>query len=383
MDMLGNSDLLDQVRRAAEKDLASGAKVQNAGDVPWSMESISRQWIENTFAREGAGEIVDVTISQGSSGTSVRGPIRIERRAPSSVQKLFAKTYPAFEHRVANILSETAQAEGRFYMEIRPHLDIEVPQGAFWGEDAANFRSIVIIEDIADLKQARFCDSSTTINREEAEDAVRLLARLHARFPDKDELRKSFPWLKTFEGWTEAYFHMKAPHMQAMEVAADVIPASLRGAGEEIYDKFMTLRQPRDGEWHTLIHSDVHLGNWYKTGTGQMGLCDWQCCNIGPGARDLAYAISTLLSTGDRRLWEAMLLRLYVEEYNRLTGAALDFDAVHLQYRRYLLAALLMWTPTLCPAPNFPAMQPEEMSRLMIQRTTAAIADQRSLEAFD
>jgi len=59
---------------------------------------------------------------------------------------MFAKTCPAFEHRVANVLTETAQAEGRFYLELRPEMRIETPIGYYWASDAETFRSIILIE---------------------------------------------------------------------------------------------------------------------------------------------------------------------------------------------------------------------------------------------
>jgi hypothetical protein len=45
-----------------------------------------------------------------------------------------------------------------------------------------------------------------------------------------------------------------------------------------------------DGRPATLLHNDVHLGNWYRTADGRMGLCDWQAVVLGHWSRDLAYA---------------------------------------------------------------------------------------------
>lgn len=47
------------------------------------------------------------------------------------------------------------------------------------------------------------------------------------------------------------------------------------------------------------------------------------------------------------------------------------------------MTALLMWTPTLCPAPGFPDMQPEAMSMEMIARIATAIDDHAALDAFE
>lgn len=45
--------------------------------------------------------------------------------------------------------------------------------------------------------------------------------------------------------------------------------------------------------------------------------------------------------------------------------------------------ALLMWTPSLCPPPQLPDMQPESVSMEMIRRITIAIDDYGALESFD
>lgn len=51
-----------------------------------------------------------------------------------------------------------------------------------------------------------------------------------------------------------------------------------------------------DSEPQGLIHSDVHIGNWYRTGAGKMGLCDWQCLARGHWSRDFAYAVTAALT---------------------------------------------------------------------------------------
>lgn len=113
-----------------------------------------------------------------------------------------------------------------------------------------------------------------------------------------------------------------------------------------------------------------------------MGLCDWQNYVIGDPMRDVAYAISALLEVEDRKAWDADLLKIYAAEMSKLTGRQFAYDDIYRKYRQWLLAALLMWTPTLVPAENFPAMQPREMSMKMIKRITAAIEDADSLNAF-
>ena len=374
-------ELIQKTKEAAEEDARNQPKAYSRADVPWSVEAITIEWLNDCLAEE-HGKITDFALGPGSAGTSVRGKITAKRESKSDLH-LFAKTYPTFEHRIANVLTETAQAEGQFYLEARPELQIETPKGFYWAYDENKLRAIVVIEDVSATKDTTFCDWRSSISRNEMEDAVRLLASVHSHFFKQGDLSKQFPWTKTFEQWTEAFQALRAEHLNAIQVARDVIPTSLYDKGEEIYDAFMQLRVGSGSLPSTLIHSDVHLGNWYKTGDGRMGLCDWQCCNRGPHIRDFSYAVSTMLEPEDRRSWEIDLIEIYLSELERLTGKKFDLESNLNEYRRYLLAALMMWTPTLCPGENFPDMQPKDMSRKMIERTTIAIDDHESLSLFD
>ncbi len=130
----------------------------------------------------------------------------------------------------------------------------------------------------------------------------------------------------------------------------------------------------------TLIHSDVHVSNWYRTADGQMGLSDWGCVAKGNGARDLAYALGTALTIEDRRAWEADLVEIYLDSFAAHGGTRPSIDDTLDLYRRHLVCALLMWTPTLCHSPLLPDMQPRDVSIAMIERITAALSDHEVLQ---
>jgi aminoglycoside phosphotransferase (APT) family kinase protein len=131
-----------------------------------------------------------------------------------------------------------------------------------------------------------------------------------------------------------------------------------------------------------LIHSDVHLKNWYVCQDGEMGINDWQNSSRGNGSRDLAYAISTGLSIEKRRLWERELLQYYVDRLALSGGPKVPFADVFLRYRQQLFAALAWWTGTLGQPPEAPKMQPPEVSREFIRRMAAAIDDLDALDSF-
>jgi aminoglycoside phosphotransferase (APT) family kinase protein len=129
-----------------------------------------------------------------------------------------------------------------------------------------------------------------------------------------------------------------------------------------------------------VIHTDVHIGNWYQTVAGQMGLLDWQVLTRGHWSRDLSYALSTALTVEDRRAWEMDLISLYVERFGQRTGVTIPLESAVVWYRQQLFHALHMWTQTLCHPRLQPNSQRDEMTYELMRRIATAIDD---LDAFD
>ena len=94
---------------------------------------------------------------------------------------------------------------------------------------------------------------------------------------------------------------------------------------DQVWPATMRALAVHDSEPGALIHSDVHIGNWCRTGADQMGLCDWQCLSPGHWSRDFAYAVTASLTAEDRRNWERDLLALYIGRFAEHTGAKPDF----------------------------------------------------------
>lgn len=375
MDALFDPDVLARIKHWADLDHETMPKAIVEADVPWAINGITLDWLDACIG-SGAGQprVTSVEVTPFSSGTSVRGTIKAQRE-DGQVLNLFAKTYPSFGHRMANVLTQTAQAEGHFYLEIRPLLEIVSPKGYYWSVDEEKFRAIVIIEDMSVSKAKEFCSYKSSIDRAEAESAMILLANLHGKFLGDKTVPSRFPWLVGYADWSTGVVQMRPQHNQAMVEARDVIPSALHEAGDAIFELFLLQRTNASPLGDTIIHSDVHLGNWYKTKDGPLGLCDWQCLAIGDHCRDLAYSISTLLDVEDRRRWEEDLIRLYADTLSANTGREIAVEKIFQSYKRWLPAALLMWTPTLVPIEGFPDMQPREMSLKMIKRIATAIDD--------
>lgn len=378
-----------RVRRHVLWDRTFRPKARRATDVPWAPEAVTTDWLNETVAPRFPGARIEACrLGPGSSGTSVRRQLSLDwsTGAPAEAPRsLFMKTCPSFVTRMANSAGGVAVAEGNFYRLLRPELTIEAPHGYFSAFDPGSCRSIHLLEDLVATKQATFCNWRTAVDRPMAESVVDLLAATHGRFYGDPALEAMSEWLRTTTQWIVNGFVRSGfdqQHREAFVVGADLMPANVRDAGQRSFDAVLAALSMHDDGPRTLVHSDVHLGNWYVTGDGRMGLCDWQCISRGHWARDLAYAVSTVLSVEDRRAWERDLIARYAAALSDATGQTFDADDVFDAYRRQIPAALLMWTTTLVPAPTMPDMQPLEMSRAMVTRLTHAMSDLESLRLF-
>ena len=251
--------------------------------------------------------------------------------------------------------------------------------------DRRTFAAIHLLEDLVATKSATFCNHKTYVTRAMADDMIDLLAALHGRFYGDPTLAERYRWLASYPRW----FTIGAAKMgteyytrKAFDAAAHVIPEEVMARRDDVWPATMRALALHDSEPQGLIHSDVHIGNWYRTGAGQMGLCDWQCLSRGHWSRDFAYAVTASLTPDNRRSWERELLARYVERFAEKTGVRPDFDLSFLRYRQQIVHALAMWTITLCHSPLLPNMQPEDTTLTMIERMTTAMADLDALDSF-
>ncbi|MGY3442568.1 phosphotransferase family protein [Bradyrhizobium sp. USDA 4473] len=358
-------------------------KARQHDDVPCSPGAITTEWLTAVLCGKVPGAMVtQVEVKPASAGTHERHRLVVSyneagRRAglPGS---MFTKSLPSVVTRMIGGFNGTARAEGRFYMQLRPQLGIEAPAGYHAAFDPRTFASILLLEDLVAAKSASFCSHRTYVSRAMAEDMIDLLAALHARFYGDSAFATQYRWVAAYPRWfTIGAQKMDLEHYtrKAFDAAARVIPQSVLAQRDAVWPAAMRALAVHESQPQGLLHSDVHIGNWYQTGAGKMGLCDWQCLARGHWSRDVAYAVTAALTPEDRRKWERDLLARYLERFAELTGFKPDFDESFRNYRQQIVHALLMWTITLCHSPLLPNMQPEDTTLTMIGRMSTAMAD--------
>jgi thiamine kinase-like enzyme len=379
-----------RVAVSALSDRFSPPAARTLTDVPSRIGDITSGWLTEVLQRALPGVEVDAVSAEGhSSGTSVRGRLHLRYATDRDDQPttMFAKSTPTFATRIANGLTGTAPAEAGFYRELRPQLDLEAPLGYYGALDDKSWRSMQIIEDLVATKDATFCSPSRVGSAQEAVQIVRQLAALHAQGMQLPLVTKSRPpWLPTYPQWWDRSLRVigvKRSHLRGVAAGVDngVMPAELRGRGNDLWEGFLRSVRAHVDLPGTLLHGDVHLGNWYVTGDGVMGLCDWQCVSVGHWSRDLAYALATALDVEQRRTCERELVEIYLDQLRDGGAPPMEFAAAWQMYRRQLLGALVMWTPTYRPPPLMPDMQPTHVTEEMLRRIGTAIVDLDSLSA--
>lgn len=390
-DTLGTGALAARLASNLLWEKVTRPSATRVGDVPCNFESIEPEWFTAVLCagRSGA-EVTSARLGRGSRGTSARQQFLIEyneagQRAglPSSV---FAKGTPDLITRIAGSVSESMTGEAYFYSSIRPELRIEAPIGYHSAFDLRSGRSIHLLEDLVETKGATFCSPQNRIYRTQAEEIVSLLATLHGTYYDSPRLDSEFAHILR---WTDEYGRMvravdlKKYHLRGWDKAADVLPGPLLKRRNEIWPAIVRSTELHNALPHTLVHCDVHLGNWYTTVGGTMGLLDWQCLARGHWSRDLAYALSATLTIEDRRVWERDLIALYLDLFAVHSGITIGFDEAWLRYRQQMFGALAFWTPTYAPPLFAPRnMQPATTAVEMIRRFAQAIVDLDSLDSF-
>jgi aminoglycoside phosphotransferase (APT) family kinase protein len=356
-------------------------------EIPISYQCISSEWLTRAICSNTPGaQVISHSLDASDEGTTNRrriflqyNDIGVKAGLPSSV---FCKATQSLESRLLLGLNGCVEREVDFYRRVRPVLDIEAPSAIFANVNLESRNSIIVLRDMKG--SAEFCSESTPMSLQHAKNQMRLLAKVHGTFSRKSAHGAMIRHYSTigqfFETTQNATDWMDACN-KGFSAAKAVVPGRLYPLASTIWPATMRAVAQHDELPETLIHSDVHLKNWYITAGGEMGLGDWQCCVKGHWSRDLAYTISTALTVEHRRAWEGELIRYYLDQLASAGGDVMTVGEVMPLYRQQMLTALAMWTGTYTPAAGTPNMQPEATSIEFIKRITQAMDDLNSLEA--
>jgi len=376
----------EQIKAAFDQETAQRKLVRKRDEIPMAFEDITTDWLDDVLGAKANGSTVTgFTLGPEDEGTSSRRRIEIQYSSeqhtlPSSV---FCKATFTLPSRCLLGMNGAIEGEVKFYNIVRPQLDIEAPTARFANFNPNTLNSIVMLDDMTG--SVTFSDHTTVITEQLAKEQLGILAKLHGKYYQSAALQGELSYLNTWSDFftitaNEAGFGPQADI--GFREAKEVIPANLFKKADQIWPATLASVNAHKSLPHTVVHSDVHLKNWYITADKHMGLSDWQCMCVGHWGRDLAYVLSTSLTIGDRRAWEKDLIQYYLKELKANGGPDTSFGDAWNYYRQNLFGALAWWTPVLSPNPDVPDMQPRDTSLEFISRMTHAIDDTQALDSL-
>ncbi|CAH0056100.1 unnamed protein product [Clonostachys solani] len=378
------SDTVDQIRRFFEEEARNPPIPRHYGDIPVSYDVITRDWLTATLARDCENTVVkSFTLGAEDNGSANRRRIAIEwegadaNKLPTSV---FCKAAHSLENRIILSVGGT-YSETCFYNEIRPKMDIEAPWAYYAGYNPGSWAAIIMLRDMS--ASTTFCNHKSLLSKEQFAEQVQMLAKVHGTF-----YRSKEPFFERLLAYRQRFQNLinvgiEGACRNGFRAAKGVIPARLFEREDEIWPATLKSVERNYSLPPTVVHGDVHLGNWYITPEGHMGLTDWQAMARGHWSRDLAYVMGTAVPAESRRLWEQGIVELYVAELEKAGGPKTSVEEAWLELRRQSLGALAYWTLTLTPSEAMPDMQTEAASLDFIGRICALMDDHDVLDAFD
>lgn len=360
-------------------------------EVPPSPYHLTNEWLTLALCDGIPGAaVVGYKVHGRDDGTSSRARLTIlyndAGQAAGLPTALFTKSGATFKTRLVSAAAGLSKIESNFYALVRPTITINAPPTRYAAYDPISNRQLLLLDDMVATAGATFDTILTRrLTRAQAELVIDTLAALHIKFWEAPLQRMYGSWLWTsyeFQTTLNVYIGAFARVEAGFQRGREVIPARLYNRRGEVPSALMQSLKLNISGPQTMLHSDVHPGNWYVTREGAMGLCDWQCVSQGGWALDIAYAIASHLPPEDRRSWERDLVARHGE---RLAEAGIkppSLDDAFLAYRQQMPHAMLMWLASLGRHALQPDYQARDITLETIRRVCTAADDLDTLDAL-
>ena len=366
-------------------------RVTSLKDVPPSANALTNEWLTAALCRDIPGAVVvDFAVVGGSDGTSSRRALRVDYNSAGQKAalptRLFTKSASSFQSRLMLVAGGVTESETIFYRDIRRQLDrLRSPRSYYAAFDPKTYRSIVVMDDLTADGWSFPDPMQDTISRQDAEDMVDQMAYYHAAFWDDSRLSSQLGRLATTEVFQQRINDvglLKAAH-RGLDHIETVTPPAIYRRREELIPTTMRALHLNSSGTPTLLHQDVHQGNWLRDPDGRMGLYDWQAVARGEWALDYAYAMSVNLAVEHRRAWERELLERYLW---RLGEEGVknppSFEQAWLRYRQQPFHVVIFSLLTIGAGRFQPVMQPKDYMARCWERIATFLDDHDSLDSL-
>ena len=307
-----------------------------------TVEEVTPDWMTEALGQGTVTGIETEVMSTGQLGHVARATLTYADEAPTAPRTLMVKLPRADEgSRQLGVILGVYEAEVRFYQQIAPTVDVNVPQ-LFWGDvEPQTGRFTLLIEDLSDVGEPGDMIAGGTVDQ--AAGALDALVALQAP-------RWSDPSLAEL-GWladparNQVMFAGVEPALPVfLERFGDHLEAEDRALVERIAPKANAWCTQMNAGPNVVVHGDFRMDNlFFPHDSGRpVTVFDWQAARLGPPLVDACVYVGGCLSLEERRANERDLLQRYHEG---LVAAGVDgfsFDAVWESYRWCVFYGLML-----------------------------------------
>jgi hypothetical protein len=343
-----------------------------------TLEEIDHAWLDYALrsgapaARLNGFEIVEVI-----HGTCTKIRIRLDlntaAREAGIPELVILKGGFEPHSRMMHYMHET---EVHAYLDVFPVLNLPSPACYFAEYDAARQQGIVIMEDLVQRGVA-FCHPLQPQSFAPVARRLAVLAAFHAKTYDSPELEPGGKF-----GWAKVIHPEKDAHLEQFltpEIWQPFVDLP-RGRATSVYfhkaewmrDAMHRLRLLSARLPHALLDGDTHLGNLYIDADGTPGFFD-ALPHRWPPMAEISYHVTCALDPQDRRLWEADLVRFYLDELARHGVTPPAFEDAMFQFAVFLCLGFCIFMV------NAAAWQPEAINTAYTARFSTAMLDHDTL----
>ena len=320
--------------------------------IPAGPQEITPDWL--TQALRQTGTITDATVKSFDSETIGEGAgfmgqlaqvaLHYEDSAAGAPRSLIAK-FPSDipENRGIGNHFHFYERETHFYREIADEVELRTPRCYYSAMDVEADEYVLLLEDLA---PARVGDQLAGCSTDEAELAIRHLAKFHATWWESPRLAE-IDWMP---------FVSDPAQVQAVEDSyrdswdsflerfGDKLQPPMVRTGERLADNIAGIMAYLAEPPRTIIHGDYRLDNlFFATAEGgdPLAVIDWQIAFRGLGVFDVAYFMSGGLHPKERKAKEMDILRTYHSILTENGVRGYGFDQCLHDYRLSTLFCLV------------------------------------------
>jgi len=266
--------------------------------IPRTVEDLTPEWLSDALEED----VTAVSSTPLGVGAGLVGQLfKLDVTTAKGPKSVVAKLAAAGEESrfVATILNMYGREVG-FYQELAHRTDISKPRCYFCDHDPATQDTILLLEDVS--TRGRMLDQVAGCSAEEAEPAIRTLARHHANFWDDATLGEYSFLLRLcdepYPGAVGMAYDGSWPRVQ--ELFPDAITPAVRKLGDNFSERIPALFAKLCTGPLVLAHADWRLDNLFFADDGDVIAVDWQLIDRSVGPRDLSYIVSQSMNIEGR-----------------------------------------------------------------------------------